>query len=70
MRQINIFEKGDKVAIEYEIDAILFKNGTLYYKLKEQKADGAIFFLPNAYTAEELIPMPMKRKEGKDATTI
>ena len=54
MRQINVFEKGDRVAIEYEVDSLIFKNGTIYYKLKEIKKDGAISYLPNAYTADEL----------------
>lgn len=52
MKQINVFDKGDKVFIEYEIDSLIFKNGTLYYKLKEPK-NGT--YLSNAYTADELI---------------
>lgn len=57
MKQINVFEKGDKVAIEYEIESLMFKNGTIYYKLKNP-ATGT--YLDNAYTAEELIPVPQK----------
>lgn len=52
MRQINIYDKGDRVYIEYEIDSIFFKNGQLYYKLKEPSTGK---YLDNAYTAEELI---------------
>lgn len=59
MRQINVFDRGDKVRIEYEIDSILFKNGTIYYKLKEP-INGT--YLDNAYTASELIPV----KEGEE----
>ena len=55
MKQINVFERGDKVAIAYEIDSLIFKNGQLYYKLKNP-ATGT--YLDNAYTCEELIPMP------------
>ena len=54
MRQINVFDKGDKVYIEYEIDSLFFKNGELYYKLKEPKSGT---YLGNAYTSEELIPV-------------
>ena len=52
MRQINVFEKNDKVYIEYVIDSLIFKNGQLYYKLKEPKSGT---YLNNAYTADELI---------------
>jgi hypothetical protein len=52
MREINIFEKGDKVYIEYEVDSLIFKNGTIYYKLKEPR-NGT--YLDNAYTCDELI---------------
>lgn len=55
MKQINVFEKGDKVAIQYEIDSLMFKNGQLFYKLRNP-ATGT--YLDNAYTAEELIAMP------------
>ena len=57
MKQINVFERGDKVAIQYEIDSLIFKNGQLYYKLKNPTTGT---YLDNAYTAEELIPMPTK----------
>lgn len=53
MKQINVFDRGDRVYIEYEVDSLIFKNGTIYYKLKEPK-NGT--YLNNAYTAEELIP--------------
>ena len=59
MRQINVYDRGDKVAIAYEIDSLIFKNGQLYYKLKNP-ATGT--YLDNAYTAEELIPMPEEEK--------
>lgn len=55
MKQINVFEKGDKVGILYEVDSLIFKNGQLYYKLKNAQTGT---YLDNAYTAEELIPMP------------
>ena len=54
MRQINVFDKGDRVFIEYEVDSLLFRNGTIYYKLKEPN-NGT--YLDNAYTAQELIPV-------------
>jgi len=54
MKQINVFDKGDEVYIKYEIDSLIFKNGTLYYKLKEPR-NGT--YLANAYTADELIPV-------------
>lgn len=57
MRQINVFDKGDRVAIEYEVESLMFKNGTIYYKLKNP-ATGT--YLDNAYTADELIAMPEK----------
>ena len=60
MRQINVFDKGDKVYIEYEIDGLIFKNGTLYYKLKEPKSGT---YLNNAYTADELIPATKKTED-------
>ena len=60
MRQINVFERGDRVAIEYEVDSLIFKNGTLYYKLKNP-ATGT--YLDNAYTADELIAMPIVAKK-------
>lgn len=62
MRQINVFERGDRVAIEYEIDSLIFKNGTIYYKLKNP-ANGT--YLDNAYTVDELIAMPAKEGEGE-----
>lgn len=52
MKQLNIFEKNDRVYIEYEVDSLIFKNGTIYYKLKEPR-NGT--YLDNAYTADELI---------------
>lgn len=58
MKQINVFERGDRVAIEYEIDSLVFKNGELYYKLKNPTTGT---YLDNAYTADELIAVP---KEG------
>jgi len=58
MKQINVFDKGDKVYIEYEIDSLIFKNGTIYYKLKEPK-NGT--YLSQAYTSDELIAV---EKEG------
>ena len=61
MRQINVFERGDRVAIEYEIEELLFKNGQLYYKLKNP-ATGT--YLDNAYTADELIELPKKGEEA------
>ena len=60
MKQINVFERGDRVAIEYEIDSLIFKNGQLYYKLKNPTTGT---YLDNAYTAEELIPMPEVKTE-------
>ena len=60
MKQINVFERGDRVAIEYEIDSLIFKNGQLYYKLKNSTTGT---YLDNAYTAEELIPMPEVKTE-------
>ena len=60
MKQINVFERGDKVAIAYEIESLIFKNGQLYYKLKNA-ATGT--YLDNAYTAEELIPIPEGKSE-------
>lgn len=60
MRQINVYDKGDRVCIEYEIEELLFKNGQLYYKLKNP-ATGT--YLDNAYTADELIAVP-DGKEG------
>ena len=59
MRQINVFDKGDKVYIEYEIDSLFFKQGELYYKLKEPKSGT---YLNNAYTSDELIPV---KEEGE-----
>ncbi len=59
MKQINVFDKGDRVYIEYEVDSLIFKNGTIYYKLKEP-VNGT--YLDNAYTAEELISVPIKEE--------
>lgn len=56
MKQLNVFEKYDRVYIEYEIDSLIFKNGTIYYKLKEPK-NGT--YLDNAYTSDELIAVPV-----------
>lgn len=61
MREINIFEKGDEVYIKYEVDSLIFKNGTIYYKLKEPK-NGT--YLDNAYTSDELIEV--KKGEGDE----
>lgn len=52
MKELTIYERGDKVCIVYEIDSLIFKNGTIYYKLKEP-VNGT--YLDNAYTADELI---------------
>ena len=57
MKQINVYDKGDRVCIEYEVDELLFRNGQLYYKLREVQ-NGT--YLKNAYTADELIPAPEK----------
>ena len=65
MRQINVFDKGDRVYIEYEVDSLIFKNGTIYYKLKEPN-NGT--YLSNAYTSDELIPAVKKGvKSGKES---
>ena len=61
MKQINIFDKGDEVYIKYEVDSLIFKNGTIYYKLKEPK-NGT--YLDNAYTSDELIEV--KEGEGNE----
>ena len=61
MKQINVFDKGDRVYLEYEVDSLIFKNGTLYYKLKEAK-NGT--YLVNAYTADELIPAESTKGEA------
>lgn len=63
MREITVFDRGDRVAIVYEIDGLLFKNGTIYYKLKNP-ATGT--YLENAYTAKELLPVPtgVSNEEG------
>jgi hypothetical protein len=53
MRQINLFDKGDRVLIEYEVESRFYKNDEMYYKLKEP-INGT--YLDNAYTADELIP--------------
>lgn len=60
MRQINVFDRGDRVAIEYEVDSLIFKNGTIYYKLKNP-ANGT--YLDNAYTVDELIAVPEKGED-------
>ena len=60
MKQINVFEKGDKVGILYEVVSLIFKNGQLYYKLKNAQTGT---YLDNAYTADELIPMPEASEE-------
>lgn len=52
MKEIKMYDKGDKVYIEYEIDSKFWKNDNIYYKLKEPK-NGT--YLDIAYTAEELI---------------
>ena len=54
MKQINVFERGDKVAIKYEIESLIFRNGQLYYKLKNAMTGT---YLDNAYTADELMPL-------------
>ena len=60
MRQINVYDRGDRVAIEYVVDSLIFKNGQLYYKLKNA---GTGTYLDNAYTADELIPVPAKEEQ-------
>lgn len=62
MKQINVFDKGDRVYLEYEVEALIFKNNTLYYKLKETK-NGT--YLVNAYTADELIPVEKGEEDGQ-----
>ena len=62
MRCVNMFDKGDKVYIEYEIDSLIFKNGELYYKLRET-THGT--YLNNAYTSDELIPVPGKEETNE-----
>ena len=62
MRCLNVFDKGEKVRIEYEVDSLIFKNGTIYYKLKEPK-NGT--YLDNAYTSDELIAVPASESEVK-----
>ena len=64
MKQINVFERGDKVAIAYEIVIVIVRNGTLYYKLKEPK-NGT--YLDNAYTADELIPMKVEANDVENS---
>ena len=63
MRQINVFDKGDRVAIEYEVESLMFKNGTIYYKLKNP-ATGT--YLDNAYTSDELIAIKEGHANGSE----
>lgn len=63
MRCVNIFDRGDEVYIKYEIDTLIFKNGELYYKLKDSR-NGT--YLPNAYTSDELIPVPATKGVEED----
>lgn len=61
MKTIKIFTKGERVRLEYEVDSVVFKNGELYYTLKEPK-NGT--YLKNAYTSDELIPVEDSENEG------
>ena len=62
MKQINIFDKNDRVYIEYEVESRFYKNDEIYYKLKEPK-NGT--YLTNAYTADELIPVEKGDSDGQ-----
>lgn len=53
METINVFKRGDRVFLEYEIDSKFMHDDEIYYKLKDTK-NGT--YLNNAYTADELIP--------------
>ena len=63
MREINIYEQNDEVYIKYVVDSLIFRNGQLYYKLKDSR-NGT--YLPNAYTADELIPVPATKGVEED----
>lgn len=63
MKELTIYERGDKVCIVYEIDSLIFKNGTIYYKLKEP-VNGT--YLDNAYTSDELIPASEVKAKAKE----
>ena len=64
MKTIKIFTKGERVRLEYEVESVVFKNGELYYTLKEP-LNGT--YLNNAYTSDELIPVDEEGEgTGKD----
>ena len=60
MKQVEMFSKGERVFLEYEIDSKFMQDGEIFYTLKNP-ANGT-YLKGFAFTADELIPA---QKEGE-----
>lgn len=61
MKSVDVFTKGERVRLEYEIDGMFLKDDTIYYTLKNP-ANGT-YLKDCAFTADELIPV---QEEGEE----
>lgn len=55
MEQIKVFQKGERVRLEYVVEDKFMQDGEIYYTLKNP-ANGT-YLKGCAFTAEELIPV-------------
>ena len=55
MKSVNVFQKGERVRLEYVIDGKFMQDDEIYYTLKNP--DNATFLKGVAFRAEELIPV-------------
>lgn len=63
MKSVEVFAKGERVLLEYEIDEKFLKDDKIYYTLKNP-ANGT-YLKGFAFTAEELIPVEVETEDGK-----
>ena len=61
MVAINVFKKGERVRLEYEIDGMFLKDDEIYYTLKNPQT--GTYLKDCAFTADELIPVDVKEKQ-------
>ena len=70
MKNIKIFEKGDKVKIEMTIERSYFENGEIFYVLSDPRRMNKTFDYPFTDEDLELIEEDKERKAENDEQGI
>lgn len=62
MKQLSVYEVGDKVLIRGAIESVRVENGTHKYQVRDIKSNNKI---GTWYTADELVPCNEESKDAK-----